>query len=108
MPHPERYVQAIQHPQRHGEHGMGNGLLIFKNAFDYVQNLITQPETSVGAGVEWSGEGTLASPWCHSHDSLALVTTRATQASPPRSTPPPPLQKSQVVLSNSEHNQMRF
>ncbi|HEU0000038.1 MAG TPA: phosphoribosylformylglycinamidine synthase I, partial [Ktedonobacteraceae bacterium] len=36
MPHPERYVQSIQHPQRRDNQGKGDGLLIFKNAFDYV------------------------------------------------------------------------
>jgi phosphoribosylformylglycinamidine synthase I len=41
MPHPERYVQALQHPQRRGDQGMGDGLLIFKNAFDYVDSRIS-------------------------------------------------------------------
>ena len=41
MPHPERYVQSLQHPQRRGNDGMGDGLLIFKNAFDYVNALIS-------------------------------------------------------------------
>ena len=40
MPHPERYTQSIQHPQRRGNHGAGDGLLIFKNAFDYVNSMI--------------------------------------------------------------------
>ena len=40
MPHPERYAQSIQHPQRRGNQGTGDGLLIFKNAFDYVQGMI--------------------------------------------------------------------
>jgi phosphoribosylformylglycinamidine cyclo-ligase len=35
MPHPERYVQALQHPQRRGHDGEGDGLLIFKNAYAY-------------------------------------------------------------------------
>jgi phosphoribosylaminoimidazole synthetase len=41
MPHPERYVQALQHPQRRGCGGMGDGegdgMLIFKNACEYVK-----------------------------------------------------------------------
>ena len=41
MPHPERYVQSLQHPQRRGNHGLGDGLLIFKIAFDYVKALIS-------------------------------------------------------------------
>ena len=36
MPHPERYVQPIQHPQRRGKQDACDGLLIFKNAFEYV------------------------------------------------------------------------
>jgi len=37
MPHPERYVSALQHPQRTGRpDGTGDGLLIFKNAYKYV------------------------------------------------------------------------
>src|SRR6202023_1478721 len=39
MPHPERYTQSIQHPQRRGNHG-GDGLLIFKNAYDYAQRMM--------------------------------------------------------------------
>ena len=36
MPHPERYVSALQHPQRKGlPDGTGDGLLIFKNAYEY-------------------------------------------------------------------------
>ncbi len=39
MPHPERYVTALQHPlRRGGNNGQGEGLLIFKNAYDYVTN----------------------------------------------------------------------
>src|SRR5260370_42002868 len=62
MPHPERYVLSIQHPQRRGNQGTGDGLLIFKNAFDYAQGMIARPHASVGAGVGWDGEGTLAPP----------------------------------------------
>lgn len=40
MPHPERYVHALQHPQRRATaHGEGDGLLIFKNAYRYAQLL---------------------------------------------------------------------
>jgi phosphoribosylaminoimidazole synthetase len=39
MPHPERYVTALQHPQRRGAQGHGEGLLIFKNAFKYAQEM---------------------------------------------------------------------
>ncbi len=40
MPHPERYIHALQHPQRrYGQNGHGDGLLIFANAFDYAKTL---------------------------------------------------------------------
>jgi len=42
MPHPERYVHALQHPQRRGVQGQGDGLLIFKNAYEYVKQLGAQ------------------------------------------------------------------
>ncbi|MBE3559695.1 MAG: phosphoribosylformylglycinamidine cyclo-ligase [Ktedonobacteraceae bacterium] len=36
MPHPERYVNALHHPQRRAmANGQGDGLLIFRNAFEY-------------------------------------------------------------------------
>lgn len=38
MPHPERYVSFLQHPARRGStNGDGDGLLIFKNAYDYAK-----------------------------------------------------------------------
>jgi phosphoribosylformylglycinamidine synthase I len=40
MPHPERYVSSIQHPQRRGTAGgQGDGLLVFQHAFNYAQSL---------------------------------------------------------------------
>ncbi|HLX58836.1 MAG TPA: phosphoribosylformylglycinamidine cyclo-ligase [Ktedonobacteraceae bacterium] len=48
MPHPERYVQPIQHPQRRGSNGAGDGLLIFKNAFDYVQGMMSRISPAPG------------------------------------------------------------
>ena len=40
MPHPERYVSSIQHPQRRvAAGGQGDGLLLFQNAFNYAQSL---------------------------------------------------------------------
>ena len=40
MPHPERYVHALQHPQRRSlANGQGDGLLIFRNAYIYAQQL---------------------------------------------------------------------
>ena len=45
MPHPERYVSAMQHPQRRGTpHGQGDGLSLFKNAYAYAQKLAGTPK----------------------------------------------------------------
>jgi phosphoribosylformylglycinamidine synthase I len=41
MPHPERYVHALQHPQRlASSDGYGDGLQIFKNAYVYAWGLL--------------------------------------------------------------------
>jgi phosphoribosylformylglycinamidine synthase I len=46
MPHPERYVSMLQHPQRRGTAtNQGDGLRIFQNAYDYAK-------TISGEGVE--------------------------------------------------------
>lgn len=37
MPHPERFVRAIQHPHRRGNEGQGDGLRIFQNAYTYAR-----------------------------------------------------------------------
>lgn len=40
MPHPEDYVHALQHPLRHTTvQGQGDGLLLFKNAYEYACSL---------------------------------------------------------------------
>jgi phosphoribosylformylglycinamidine synthase I len=41
MPHPERYVTALQHPQRRSLlcNGLGDGILLFQNAYTYAQQL---------------------------------------------------------------------
>ena len=46
MPHPERFVDAIQHPAwgRRGKSGVGEGLAVFQNAVRHVAQ-------AVGAGV---------------------------------------------------------
>src|SRR5438874_10087208 len=56
MPHPERYIHAIQHPQRRGIQGYGDGLLIFKNAYEYVKTLLIR--TYVESRYIAPGEGT--------------------------------------------------
>jgi phosphoribosylformylglycinamidine synthase I len=59
MPHPERYVRALQHPQHRGDAaGQGDGLLLFQNAYAYVCQLLglesasarepTPPESGTG------------------------------------------------------------
>ncbi len=48
MPHPERYIHALQHPlRRYGHNGQGDGLLIFKNAYDYAQTLQLHARTGI-------------------------------------------------------------
>ncbi len=70
MPHPERYVNALQHPQRRGTvgagverrdvslpssvgelasaQGQGDGLLIFKNAYEYARKQERSPTMNRG------------------------------------------------------------
>src|SRR2546421_5290636 len=44
MPHPERYVNALQHPQRRAmANGLGDGILIFKNAYEYTLQFDHKP-----------------------------------------------------------------
>ena len=54
MPHPERYIYALQHPQRQGLQGQGDGLLIFKNAFEHARKMaaIKRPITYASSGVD--------------------------------------------------------
>ena len=52
MPHPENYVYAIQHPQRRGANGEGDGLLIFKNAYSYVREQFLRPVSYASSGVD--------------------------------------------------------
>ncbi len=57
MPHPERYVHALQHPRRQGIQGQGDGLLIFKNAFEHVKKMVSinrnpTPITYASSGVD--------------------------------------------------------
>jgi phosphoribosylformylglycinamidine synthase len=42
MPHPERYVDAIQHPAwtRRGEIGEAQGLIIFRNALQHISQAV--------------------------------------------------------------------
>ena len=49
MPHPERYVSALQNLQRRGnENGEGDGLLIFKNAYEYARTFVDSGEHASG------------------------------------------------------------
>ena len=52
MPHPERYIHALQHPQRRGTQGYGDGLLIFKNAYEYVKNTFNVQISYASSGVD--------------------------------------------------------
>ena len=43
MPHPERYIQTLQHPLHRGmSNDQGDGLLIFQNAYQYAQSLFNE------------------------------------------------------------------
>ncbi len=54
MPHPERYVQNLQHPQRRGNaEGEGDGLFLFKNAFAYA-NALGQQGDADSSTFAWS------------------------------------------------------
>jgi phosphoribosylformylglycinamidine synthase I len=53
MPHPENFVHAIQHPRRRdGTEGPGDGLLLFKNAYTYVQEQLLAPVSYASSGVD--------------------------------------------------------
>ncbi|HEY0755371.1 MAG TPA: phosphoribosylformylglycinamidine cyclo-ligase [Ktedonobacteraceae bacterium] len=53
MPHPENFVHAIQHPRRRdGTEGPGDGLLLFKNAYQYVQEQFLTPTSYAASGVD--------------------------------------------------------
>ncbi len=40
MPHPERYIHPLQHPQRLPNQRQADGLLIFHNAYTYAQTML--------------------------------------------------------------------
>jgi len=51
MPHPERYVHALQHPLRRGrQDGQGDGLVIFKNALHHAMHLQGRKSFAAPAG----------------------------------------------------------
>jgi phosphoribosylformylglycinamidine synthase I len=58
MPHPERYVNAMQHPLRRGLVGdQGDGLLIFQNAYRYVQDSLDQAPEASGKKHSYAASG---------------------------------------------------
>jgi phosphoribosylformylglycinamidine synthase I len=58
MPHPERYIHALQHPQRRGTHGYRDGLLLFKNAYEYVKNTFNTQPSYASSGVDIAAANT--------------------------------------------------
>jgi phosphoribosylformylglycinamidine cyclo-ligase len=52
MPHPERYIHALQHSQRRGTQGDGDGLMLFKNAYEYVKNTFNVQTSYASSGVD--------------------------------------------------------
>ena len=63
MPHPERYIHALQHPLRRGTRGHGDGLLIFKNAYEYVQSKLN--------AMDWPRSGQLQTSYAASGVDIA-------------------------------------
>ena len=57
MPHPERFVSSLQHPQKRGIENKGDGLLIFQNAYTYVSELL-QGSVQVGVATENTAQAT--------------------------------------------------
>ena len=66
MPHPERYIHPLQHPQRLPNHHQADGLLIFHNAYTYAQTTLLGTEGDTyhcrGGGGADEGRGPLRSP----------------------------------------------
>lgn len=58
MPHPDRFLKAILHPQSRGHDGPGAGLLIFKNAYTYVQAQLPETNSYAASGVNISAADT--------------------------------------------------
>jgi phosphoribosylformylglycinamidine synthase I len=52
MPHPDRFIHANLHPQRRGTNGEGDGMLIFKNAYKYVQEQLLASTSYAASGVD--------------------------------------------------------
>ncbi len=54
MPHPERYVNSLQHPLRRvAPNGQGDGLQIFKNAYEYALQFEHRSNTTIqGAAIQ--------------------------------------------------------
>ncbi len=77
MPHPERYVHALQHPQRRSlANGQGDGLLIFRNAYIY-----TQQQTDVTSESEVFAKVISVSPSLSSHAEQTRVASDSYTAS---------------------------
>jgi phosphoribosylformylglycinamidine cyclo-ligase len=83
MPHPERYVHALQHPLRRGrQDGQGDGLVIFKNALHHAMYLqgkksFAAPARSTGAASYAASGVDIAA--ADRAKALMLETVRATQ-----------------------------
>jgi phosphoribosylformylglycinamidine synthase I len=57
MPHPERYIHNLQHPQRRGTQGHGDGLLLFTNAYKYVKRTFGVQISYASSGVDMAAAG---------------------------------------------------
>nr|BBH94197.1 hypothetical protein KTA_23960 [Thermogemmatispora argillosa] len=86
MPHPERYVRALQHPQQRSP---ADGLLLFQNAYAYVCQLLGQeapPAAPTASARERVGAGGERRTWA-AH--LASEGESSEQSGPTRRSGPP-------------------
>jgi len=59
MPHPERFVTMLQHPQRRSLAGrQADGLLIFKNAYEYIQQCLNNSPQNLASDLSPENVGT--------------------------------------------------
>jgi phosphoribosylformylglycinamidine synthase I len=74
MPHPEDYVQALQHPLRRAmSHGEGDGLLIFKNAYEYARQLADSRAVHTTLSVQEGSSATTAAAYAASGVNIAAA-----------------------------------
>jgi len=73
MPHPDRYLHAHLHPRRRGTDGEGDGLLIFQQAYAYVQAEEARKRSPVSARRREENAGSPALSYAASGVDLAAA-----------------------------------